>query len=200
MVKVSLDLHDFSVANNRLDLLWKFKGYFPNFKVSLFTVPFDIKNEKGQKDRKETLRKIHDCLGWIQIIPHGLTHNSSEARHWDYDHFINTVVPSIKVNFERDELPFVEGFCAPHWDWNKDVVRALDDLGWWGAITPKRKMLSTKKFYQYTDTIDNIVMKDVIKLHGHLNGTSFDDLEKNFLNVYNLPKDVEWHFITDFIE
>jgi len=200
MVKVSLDLHDFSIANNKLDLLKKFKVYFSNFKVSLFTIPFDIKNEKGQKDREETLKKIHKCLDWIQIIPHGLTHNSSEAKNWDYDHFRYQVVPSIKSNFERDGLPFVEGFCAPHWDWNHNIVRALDDMGWWGAITPRREMLSTKRYYKYTDSIDNIHLKDVMNLHGHLNGTSFDDLEKCYLKVMSLPKDMEWHFVTDFIK
>src|SRR6266576_3392562 len=99
-MKVSLDLHDFSIENNRLDLLLKLKEHFADFKVSLFTIPIDIKMRGQRKDRD--LERIHACLPWMQIIPHGLRHNGTEARNWDYRPFIEITMPAIKRAFERD--------------------------------------------------------------------------------------------------
>ena len=82
-MQICLTLDDFSVLNNRLDLLKKLKKHFPNFKVSLFTVPDDVKH-KGNYKRE--LTKIKE-LDWIQIIPHGFQHNSSEAKKWTYKQF-----------------------------------------------------------------------------------------------------------------
>lgn len=198
-MKVVLDLHDFSVLNNRLDLLLQLKEYYPDFKVSLFTIPFDIKRQVGNKE--EALNLIRKHLDWLQIIPHGLFHNSSEMRRCDYQRFRYKVIPSIRKYFDRDGLPFVQGFCAPHWNWNKDVVKALDDIDWWGAISPARPdMVSTRRYYTYDYAIDQAfdLSKEVIRIHGHI-GSTDNDLEKCMDNLLRLPKDVEWHFVTDFV-
>lgn len=202
MMKICLDLHDFSVLNNRLDLLLKLKERFPNFKVSLFTVPVDAKSDFGQfLIRDEILKEVKQNLDWIQIIPHGLTHNSQEMRNCDYKTFKNEIMPAIKKSFERDGLPFVNGFCAPHWKWSADVVKVLDEEGWWGAIDKNQpNMLSPKKFYRYSHNIDEEFPEaEVLKLHGHLYGTR-NDLGKCFNNLLKLPRSAEWHFVTDFLE
>jgi hypothetical protein len=198
-MKIVLTLDDFSVLNNRLDLLWRLKKHFDNFKVSLFTVPDDIKHKIGNRD--EALAKIKDCLDWIQIIPHGLRHNSSEAKKWDYWLFRDKIVPAIKKHFDKDGLPYVFGFKAPHWDWTQGVVNALNELNWFGAISPKRPdMPVTKRFYIHDYSIhEDFILKDGLKLQGHLNGTSPDDLEKNIDKLLKLPQ-VEWCFATEFIE
>jgi hypothetical protein len=201
-MKVCLDLHDFSVVNNRLDLLWKLKEYFPNLKVSLFTVPNDIESSWGQyRIRKESLERIKLCLDWIQIIPHGLKHEHREMKNCSYQTFTHEVMPAIKQAFDRDGLPFVKGFLAPHWRWNEGVIKALDEAGWWGAVDRRQpSMLSTKKFYRYSHCIDEeLPITDVLKLHGHIYGTS-NDLGRCFDNIRELPKDVEWYFVTDFLE
>ena len=189
-MKVSLDLDDWSVRNNYMDLLLALKQTYPHFKVSLFAVPDDIKHRHGEK----VLPK-----DWMQIIPHGLHHNSAEAKKWTYDQFRNEIIPAIKKAFDADGIEFVRGFKAPHWGWNKEVVRALDDEGWWGAVHPGLKMILPKKYYAFTYSIDDFPLEETLKLHGHLNGTSKDDLEKCLPNLLRLPLDTEWRFITDFI-
>lgn len=203
-MKVVLNLDDFSVVNNHLDLLLKLKEHFPNFKVSLFTVPIDRKNDWGPYcNREEYLKKIKECLDWIQIIPHGLTHDSSrEMQDLDYDTFKKRIIPAIKEAFDRDGLPFVNGFKAPHWKWSGGVVKALDDEGWFGAIIKDKTMPSTKKFYQYTHLLNEPFWEsdlEVLKLHGHIYGTS-GDLEACFNNLLKLPIDTQWHYVTDYIE
>lgn len=204
-MKVSLDLHDFSILNNRLDLLLKIKDHYPGFKVSLFTIPFDAQHEVGIQRiyREAALNKIKENLDWMQIIPHGLTHMTDEFKNCDYDLF-KKVMKSIKEAFDKDGLPYVKGFCAPYWLWNKDVVKALDEEGWWGAIDRNQPdMLSTKKFYKYTHSLEEYFYKsnlDTLKLHGHIDGTSKNDLDKCFTSIFKLPVDTEWCYVTDFIE
>ena len=197
-MKVTLTLDDFSIENNRLDLLFKLKEHFPNFKVNLFTVPNDFKHPI--KHRDEELKKIKECLDWIQIIPHGLRHNSSEAKRWNYEQFRYAVIPEIERIFERDGLPFERGFKSPHWDTHSNVAQALTDLGWWQAISPKRKdQPHARRFYIHDFTInEDFPLKD-IKLQGHINNTSPDDLELNFNNLLKIPKNATWHFVSEHL-
>jgi len=200
-MKVCFDLHDFSVVNNRLLWLLTLKDKFPSFKVSLFTVPIDEKQDWGPYTIKsDYLTEIKKNLDWIQIIPHGLYHLRNEFINTTYEEF-KEVLKKIEKVFENDGLPFEKGFCAPHWRWNEGVVKALNETGWWGAIDPRQsKMLKTKKYYKYSHSIDAIdYSQNVLKLHGHIYGTD-NDLGKCFDNLLKLPVNVEWHFITDFIE
>jgi|SRR3989344_4634074 len=203
-MKVVLNLDDFSVVNNHLDLLLKLKEHFLNFKVSLFTVPIDRKSDWGPYcNRQIFLERIKQNLDWMQIIPHGLTHDSSrEMQDLDYDTFKNKIIPAIKEAFNKDELPFVSGFKAPHWKWSEGVVKALDEEGWFGAIQRENKMTSTKKFYQYTHLLNEPFWESdlpVLKLHGHIYGTR-SDFEACFPNLLKLPLDTQWYFVTDFLE
>ena len=203
-MKVCLDLHDFSVVNSRLDLLLKLKDHFPTFKVSLFTVPVDRADTWGiYTIRGEILNKIKENLDWIQIIPHGYDHKRSEVRDCGYDQF-RLLLKYIEESFEKDGLPFEKGFCAPHWRWNEDVVRVLDEDGWWGAVDPRQpNMPTTKIFYRYSYTIDNIPLITLnyrrLKLHGHIYGTK-NDLGRCMDNLLKFPSDTEWCFVTEFLE
>lgn len=203
MEKVALSLDDFSVVNNRLDLLFKLKEHFPNFKVSLFTVPIDEKKDWGPYTmRREFLKIIKENLDWMQLIPHGLTHEGSEMRNADWRYFKEVTIPAIEEAFQRDGLPFEEGFKAPHWRWSSGVVQALDELGWWGAIDNRQpEMQRTKKFYCYSHGIDEpfwTASRDV-QLHGHIYGQR-NDLGVCFDNLLKLPQDIEWCYVTDFLE
>lgn len=202
-MKVVLSLDDFSIVNNRLDLLFRLKEHFPNFKVSLFTIPIDEKRDWGPYLlRGEYLKKIKN-LNWIQIIPHGYIHNGSEMRNADYRYFKEVTMPAIKRAFERDGITYEKGFKAPHWRWSDGVVKALDEEGWWGAIDPRQPNMSKpKKFYCHSHAIDEpfrSTTRDLIQLHGHIYGTR-NDLGLCMDNLLKIPRDVEWCFATDFLE
>lgn len=203
-MKVCLDLHDFSVVNNRLDLLLKLKEHFPSLKVSLFTVPYDHLEDWGPSLLCEDfLEQIKDHLNWLQFVPHGIYHqHKSEIAVCDELTFKDEILPLIQEGFTRKGLPYVKGFCAPHYYWNDKVVKVLDEAGWWGAI-PRDKIISTpKRFYKFTHLLNEPFWQStlpVLKLHGHVYGTK-SDLGKCFDNLLKLPTDTEWHFVTDFIE
>jgi len=202
MKTACLDLDDFSVINSRLDLLFQLRDYFQDFRISLFTVPVEIGIDRDwgiSLIENELLATIKKNIDWMQIIPHGLTHNGSEMRDMNYDTF-KMAMNETKIIFDRKGLPFEKGFKAPHWRWNKEVVRALDDEGWWGAVDPRQPNMSKpKRYYEYSHSIDNIDYScDVLKLHGHIFGTR-NDLGKCMENILKLPKDTNWKFVTDFI-
>jgi hypothetical protein len=183
-----------------METLLFLKESFPKFKVSLFTVPMETKNDWGMGiHRDKYLKSIKDNLSWIQIIPHGLRHNKVEVLKWDY-YYASYVLHLIEQLFGNDGLEFERGFCAPHWGWNSEVVQALNDAGWWGAVNPKRTMLYTDKFYEYSHSINERFPRNSdLKLHGHLYGTE-DDVSRCMDNLLSLPKNTEWHFCTDFLE
>ncbi len=203
MLRACLDLHDWSVSHNRLELLFRLRDYFPKFKVSLFTIPVDPRSDFGPfLVREETLTRVRENLDWIEIVPHGLNHNGREMKNCDYVTFKDNIIPAIKEAFNKDGLPFVSGFCAPHWKWSEGVVKALDEMGWWGAIDRRQpNMLSTKKFYRYSHCLDESfpLEAEVLKLHGHVYGTS-NDLGKCFDNLLKLPRLTEWRFASEFVE
>lgn len=201
-MNVCLDIHDWSIVNNRLDLLLKLKQIYPGFKVSCFTVPIDKKEGWGPSlNREKYLAEIKKHLDWIQIIPHGLYHNGHEMDNVSYETFTSYIIPTIQETFEKDGLPYEKGFCAPHWRWTKGIVMALDSMGWWGAVDRRQpNMLSTKRFYKYSHCLDEqIPVEGEVKLHGHAYGTK-NDLEACFNNLFNVPRDAVWHFVTDYLE
>ena len=207
MKHVALSLDDFSVLNNRMDLLLKLKEHYPDFKVSLFTIPFDMQieaNPQAKTLREGALNLIKENLDWLKLIPHGLTHMAREMENVDYYSFRDLVLPSIDEAFKKDGLPYEKGFKPPFWLWNEDVVRVLDEKGWWGATDRNQpNMLKTERNYVYTHSLEEpfyASTSEVIKLHGHIDGVSKNDLELCFINLFKINDDITWHFITDYIE
>jgi len=205
MKHVSLDIHDFSVLNNKLDLLLEIKDRYPTFKVSMFTIPFDYTFEKSVQRiyRDMELKRIKENLDWIQIIPHGVTHMPREFENCDR-HSMKMIIDNMHEIFDKDGIPFEKGFCAPFWLWNQEVVTVLNEYGWWGAIDRNQKdMICPKKFYKYNYSIDEEFWNspdDVLKLHGHMDLPSANNLNDCLVNILKLPSDVEWHYVTDFLE
>jgi hypothetical protein len=205
MKTIVLDFDDYSVLRSRPDLLRQLKEFYPNLKVSMFTIPFDYEYEMShlRLNRDEALKFIHNNLDWIQIIPHGVAHLPEEFKHADRTAMI-MAMDAIDEQFKKDGLPYVKGFKAPYWLWNKDVVAALDDKGWFGAVDPNQpNMPRTKRYYQYQYSIADpfwMAKEDVLKIHGHMTPPSENNIDHCFLNLMKMPKDAEFKFVTDFIE
>lgn len=204
MKKVILDLDDFSVLRNRMDLLSTIKEHYPNFKASMFTIPFDYEYEASMLriERSRGLKWVKDNLDWIQIIPHGLTHIPREFENPDRE-TVEMAFKAIDDAFTHDELPYVRGFKAPQWLWNQNVVDWLNYNGWWGAVDRNQPdMLKTERVYEYDFSIHEPFWesdKEVLKLHGHMTLPSENNLEDCLLNLFKLPNDVEFEFVTQHL-
>lgn len=212
MKTICLELDDFSILNNRMDLLSELKEHFPKLKVTMFTIPYDYASEKslvGSIMRADTLKKIQDNLDWIQIVPHGLLHLPREFEKCTYETMKENILPAIDEQFKKDGLPYEKGFKAPFWLWNEGVVRALDEAGWWGAVDKNQPlMLRTKKFYVYSHSISSpfwLSNLDTLKLHGHIasgdnsGDTNDNGLDKYFLNLMKMPE-ANFKFVSEMVE
>lgn len=203
-MRVALDIDDFSVVTTRLDLFLHLKDHFPNFKVSMFTIPCPRPCDYGPwLIRDQAAAEIRKCLDWMQIIPHGLTHESSrEFTKYDQATFRHDYIPKMQEAFADAGLPYEKGFKAPHWRWSQGVVDALDDMGWWGAVLREEgRMPLPKRFFRYTHLLNEPFPLDapLLKLHGHVYGTK-NDIGTCIENLKRLPKDTQFDFVTDHLE
>jgi hypothetical protein len=202
---IVLDFDDFSVANPKMAHLLTLKQFYPNLKVSLFTIPYDIEYESqiNYRRREFNLKKIRQNLDWIEIIPHGLVHTHREMEYTGYGSMKKFIMPQIDRCFKRDGLPYVKGFKAPQWKWSPSVVKALDDGGWFGASNKNEPdMLQTKKCYVYTHNLDQLWWEsesDFLGLHGHITNEMQDSLERCYNNLLKIPKDAKFKFISEVI-
>lgn len=202
---IVLEFDDFSLINNRFDLLLLLKDHFPKLKVSLFTIPCHAEHEFGAGHifREDGLKKLKENLDWIQIIPHGITHVEREFEKADTT-AMRLSIQAIEEIFGKDGIPYVKGFKAPQWLWNQDVIDVLDEEGWFGAVDRNQpEMLCPKKFYKYNFNINEpfkYSSLDVLKLHGHIGGDMLNNLEGSILNLMKMPPDAEFHFVTDYLE
>ncbi len=200
----TLDFHDFSILNNRFDLLLQLKEHFPKMKVSMFTVPFDYRHETNatmRMMRPHALGTLKKNLDWIELIPHGLSHMPREFDKADKE-ATQSALKAIEEIFAKDGLPYVKGFCAPFWLWNQEVVDVLDQEGWWGAIDRNQpNMLKTKRTYTYTASITEPFWnyKDLIQLHGHIDGVSENDIANCFGNLMRLDPKADWLFVSETV-
>ena len=88
-----------SWSRNGLNFLYYWKAKYPNFKVTLFTIP--------DKTTNEFLSMLPE---WMEIAVHGFTHESNfECFGWDYD--------KTKVLMERTlkDPTYVRMFKSPGW-------------------------------------------------------------------------------------
>jgi len=208
MRTVSLDIHDFSILLNRFDLLLTLKEHYPDMKVSLFTIPNDFGSEMSpsQVFRDDSIRKIRQNKDWLEFIPHGLVHFEREFEKADketMEMYISRVIPEMcAVGYPSDRIR--EGFCAPQWLWNQDVIDVLNKNKWWGATDRNQpEMLKPKRYYTYTHSIHEpfwLSNQEVVKLHGHMSLPSVNNVEDCFLNLMKIGTDVKWKFASELVE
>lgn len=204
-MRISLDIDDPSLLNFGWDWWLRLREHYPDLKLSVFFIPLDVSAETSQLrlEKESAIKKLKDNLDWIRLYPHGLTHMPREFENCDYYTMRDLVLPSIDEAFVKYELPYQKGFKAPYWLWNRKVVKALDETGWWGAIDRNQPdMEKTRRTYTYSHSIDEPFWEAEgdLKLHGHLDGSSSNDIERCFLNLLKMPQDAEFVFIDEWVK
>lgn len=84
---------------NGLNFLYYWKAKYPNFKISLFTIPDKTTNEF-----------LASLPNWIEIVIHGFNHESNfECYGWDYDK------TKVLMNRVLKDPNYLRIFKAPGW-------------------------------------------------------------------------------------
>jgi len=156
---IIVDFDDFCDDNNRLDLLFQLKGLIPNFKVNLFTIM--------GKSSESFLNAIKE-ISWIDMIPHGWTHNTPrECENWKYDAIC---IPYLE-NIERYGL--TRGFKAPGWIIPDDMYQALLEHGYWIADQEYNNDRRPSELKAY-------LLNKPGRIHGHIQNVCDNGLEERF--------------------
>lgn len=200
-MKIILEFDDFSPRNSNLGLLEDLKDHFKGFKVTLFTVAWDIRwgeptpiTEEKWKPFCEAVKKSED---WMEIAVHGLTHVPSEFKNISYDKAKKRIGVAEKMLINR-EITYTKIFKAPHWDLSPGAKRALFELGF--------KTVEDGYFdWNLKDDFPKILLKagknPVIIAHGHIQNVMGNGLEEVMPKLLALPaKEVEFLFLSEHLK
>lgn len=204
---VAIDIDDASVIRTKYHLIRQLLERYPNLKITLFFTPFDVESETMQvikiyRDRR--LKELHELIdtGCLEIVPHGLSHLQDEFKNAD-KYTVRLAMRAVDEILTKDRIPYVRGFKAPFWLYNKNLVDFIDKNDWWLAVNrDEPNALKSKKFYIYNYSIDEPFWSSgskIWKLHGHMNGTN-NDFEDNFLNLLKIPLESDFKFASELLE
>jgi len=99
-----VDADDFCTDywRNGLNILFYWKAKYPNFKITLFTIP--------QKTSVGFLKLIIPHLDWIELGVHGFSHETNfEVQHW------NEKTTNDHLDYAETFLVYSKVFKAPGW-------------------------------------------------------------------------------------
>ena len=203
-MRISLDYDDLSPLSHRFDLCEKLRERYPDFRVTFFTIPWDIRFSPATNGTPITDEKYKDwCTyvkkavddGWMEIGIHGLTHAPREFEHLSYDETKKRVLVAQKM-FANVGIPITNLFKAPYWLLSKDGKKAIEDLG--------LKVVEDGYYNWNLKHGFNSAWKDSNKIlisHGHIaDGMGCDNgMDESFLRLCEVPQDAKWVFLSEVL-
>jgi hypothetical protein len=195
---IALEADDYNPKNHRFDVLEKLKSRYGGFKITMFTVAWDIRynSDKGglpipREEFKSWVNAVRHAIddGWLEIAIHGLTH----APHEFLD--LEPKLAAAKVGFaqkmlEDAKIPYVKIFKAPYWELRKDSKRAIEKLGF---------KVVEDGYYNWNIKDTFPVEKDLVIGHGHVQDEMGNGLSESLIRLMEIPDDYEWKFISEVI-
>lgn len=192
------DFDDFSPRNTNFGLLEELKEHFPNFKVTLFTVPWSVQFGTqtpitGDEFRPfcEAMRKNAD---WMEVALHGLTHAPEEFASASHDQAMKWITVGEKMLINRG-IPFTKIFKAPQWLLSQRAKQAAEELGYFVA---------EDGYYNWNLKDDEPGRpfpkgkEDWILAHGHIQMVAGNGLEEAFHKIMRLPSDSKFAFLSEY--
>ncbi len=195
-MQIVLEIDDFSPRNSNLGLLEDLHEHYPNFKVSLFTVPWEIRFGEPTPITQEKFKPFCDALikskDWIEVCLHGLTHNKGEFEDISYDEAKKRVMVAEKMLINRG-IPYAKVFKAPHWQLSEQGKKAVQDMGF---------SVVEDGYYNWNlkDDFPEDKKDEVIIGHGHVQLACQNGLEEVFPKLLRLPIDTEFLFLSEYLK
>jgi len=115
-----VDVDDFCDEWNCAEELMRLKMIFPDFKVTLFTIP--------KKTTVGMIRAIRDAFDWIEFAVHGILHEPNDEMLRIGSKDLASFLKSI------DYSVYVKGFKPPGWYLTDGVIEACNEAGLWIAL------------------------------------------------------------------
>lgn len=198
-MRVILEFDDFGPVNHHLDLLEKIKEHYPEFKVTLFTVPWDIRFGGNLKSSAPiTLPKfrpfveaINKC-DWMEIALHGLTHAPSEFAELSHDAALKRIVIGMKMFENVGIKQFVKIFKAPQWELSEEGKKAALSMGF--------KVVEDGYYnWNLANDAPNSDAKEPYIMHGHIQDVCENGLAETMHRILKLPTDTSFEFLSEHL-
>lgn len=192
-MKIAIDYDDFSPRNSNLGILEDIKEHFPNFKVTLFTTPWEIRWGEMTPITEERFKPFVDAIksseDWIEIAIHGLTHAPMEYAELTYDGARKRTIVAEKM-FDNRGIKICKLFKAPQWEISKEAKQAVEDL---------RYTVLEDGYYNWnlSDERPNL---DKLLAHGHIQNTCGNGMSETLDKIMDLPTDTEFYFLSDALK
>lgn len=228
MPKIVLELDDYCVSNLPFDQLTSLKEHYPNLKVTLFTIPYDMNLQtRFTVDKLEEWAELTKKFDWIEIAVHGFNHEQEEfilpydkatkrlkAAEKILSEFTTTEVrkniwfgPDWMKKKKRKiklDIPYVKVFRAPRWQMSKEAYEAVRDMGYTVCTDrnqPKPDIPGMRQ-YRFNWSIEEPFPQDleVVKGHGHIAANMDNDLHVCYQNLLTMPADAEFMFVSEYLD
>lgn len=196
-MQVAIEYDDFSPRNSNFGILEKFKENYPDFKVTMFTVPWEVRFGKNiQESTPVNLPKfkvfaeaVNQC-DWIEIALHGLTHSPLEFAELSYEDAVKRITLGMKMFESAGFKNFTMIFKAPQWAISSEAKRAAEDMGF---------LVLEDGYYNWNLANDkpNADAVEPFIMHGHVQDDCGNGMAETQSVIRKLPVDTEFLFLSD---
>lgn len=201
--KVALEYDDFGPRNSNLALLEEIKEHYPDFKVTLFTVPWEIRFGSASQTTPGTpitdaayqpwVEAVKQNEDWMELALHGFTHKLGDPRQGipgemecSYEDAQKIITVAEKM-FENRGLKLAKIFKAPQWLISKEAKRGIEELGY---------KVCEDHYYNWnlTDPFPTEAAErgDIIIGHGHVQDEMGNGMAETLHKVLKLPPDTQF--------
>lgn len=200
-MKIALEFDDFSPRNSSFGILEEIKDHYPNFKVTMFTVPWEVRFGEQTPITEPKfapwVNAVKESASWLEIALHGMSHAPMEFAEVSEEEAAKRMIIGMKM-FENREIPLAMIFKAPQWALNPGVVRAANSLG---------LDVVHDHYYNWNLADECPFTKEQIKndpgviiAHGHVQKVCGNGLEEVAHRIMQIPPETEFIFLSEALK
>ncbi len=199
---IILDTDDLNCTTPGMDMLFKLKEHYPDFKCTCFTPAFhkDLMTKKVTIEKFKEWGKLLQENPWIEIAPHGFAHYKGEWLINDKEVIRMMLKATENCLGNVLGLDYIKVFKFPHWQGSKEAEEVLKENGYTLAIDRNNpKTYTDIPTYIWNWSIDEPLPKyHTLKAHGHIWLTN-NGLDTCYPNLLNMPTDAKFKTVGEYV-
>lgn len=197
-LRIAVEYDDFSPYNTQFSSLEKMREHYPQFKVTMFTVPWETRF--GQQtaitlpEYAAFVKACKESEDWLELALHGLTHAPMEFAEVSQEEAFKRVMIGKKM-FDNRGLKLVPIFKAPFWALSKEGKLGVESAGF---------KVVEDKYYNW-NLADDFPQEaadrgDVIIAHGHVQDVCENGLAETLPKLMKLPPDTQFLTLSEVLK
>jgi len=200
-MKIALEFDDFSPRNSNFGILEDLKDHYEHFKVTMFTVPWEIRfgNQTPitQPAHAPWCEAVKKSSSWLEIALHGMTHAPMEFAEITTEESHKRIIIGEKM-FTNREIELTKIFKAPQWAISPEAVKVANELGYHVVHDHYYNWNLADECPFTPEQIKND--EGIILAHGHVQRVCGNGLEEVAHKIMKLPPDIEFIFLSEALK